>query len=307
MSLGSYGIVRPADVSPSDVDIFYTYSTSRDFGSQTQLARLALSTTDILIPQYNNTNTGAPGNGIELFGGMYTLKLETSIFSKKGIYNIIIKPMEIRTTLVDCGVLSALPNVKGIVLDTTLPPLSSFPDKLVNGGLVGYRVEYLNDDGTKVQNFYRVVTSANRCEPVNQNLSNTSQTAVRYRFNDSGNLLFLTVTPSSAPNVKPNAIPFIGTRNQDVVITNTFFNPMMVEVEMVEYDEATLAYGLYGPQSKSMDDGIYTIYDFDKNIYKQYNLFEIKDEFDETLYEIREPRTNIDFGKDFDDISTPVV
>ena len=52
-----------------------------------------------------------------------------------------------------------------------------------------------------------------------------------------------------------------------------------------------------------MDDGIYTIYDFDKNIYKQYNLFEIKDEFNETLYEIREPRETIDFNKDFDDIA----
>ena len=303
MSLGSYGIVRPADVSPSDVDIFYTYSPSRDFGNQTALNKLTASASDILIPQYHNTNTGAPSNGVELFGGMYTLKLESSIFSQKGIYNVVIKPKEIRTTLVDCGVLSALPNVKGIVLDTASAGLADFADKTVNGALVGYRVEYLNDDGTKVQNFYRVVTSANRCEPVNQNLTNTSQSAVRYRFNDSGSLLFLTVTPSSAPNVKPNAVPYIGTRNQEVVITNTFFNPIMLEIEMVEYDESTLAYGLYGPQSKSMDDGIYTIYDFDKNIYKQYNLFEIKDEFNETLYEVREPRETIDFNKDFDDIA----
>jgi hypothetical protein len=307
MSLGSYGIVRPADVSPSDVDIFYTYSTSRDFGNQSSLNRLATSASDILIPHFQNQSTGAPANGIELFGGMYTLKLDSTIFSQKGIYNIIIKPREIRTTLVDCGVLSALPNVRGIVVDTTSPGLALFADKLVNGGLVGYRVEYLNNNGTKVQNFYRIVTSANRCEPVNQNLTNTSQTAVRYRFNDSGSLLFLTVTPSSAPNVKPNAVPYIGTRNQDVIITNTFFNPIMLEVEMVEYDETTLAYGLYGPQTKSMDDGIYTIYDFEKNIYKQYNLFEIKDEFDETLYEIREPRTTIDFTKGFDNISTPTV
>ena len=305
MSLGSYGIVRPADVSPSDVDIFYTYSPSRDFGNQSTLDKLTASASDILIPQYNNTNTGAPVNGIELFGGMYTLKLEASVFSTKGIYNIVIKPKEMRTNLVDCGVLSALPNVKGIVVDTADPGLAAFTDKMVNGGLVGYRVEYLNDNGTKIQNFYRVVTSANRCEPVNQNLTNTSQTAVRYRFNDSGSLLFLTVTPSSAPNVKPNAVPFIGTRNQSVVITNTFFNPIMLEVDMVEYDTSTLAYGLYGPQTKSMTDGIYTIYDFDKNIYKQYNLFEIKDEFDETLYEIREPRTTIDFGKGFDTISIP--
>ena len=44
----------------------------------------------------------------------------------------------------------------------------------------------------------------------------------------------------------------------------------MLEAITMGFDETTLAYGLYGPQSKSMDDGIYTIYDFDKNIYKQY-------------------------------------
>ena len=39
-------------------------------------------------------------------------------------------------------------------------------------------------------------------------------------------------------------------------------------------------------------------------IYKQYNLFEIKDQFTgEPVFEIREPRTEIDFSKDFDDIS----
>ncbi len=57
MSLGSYGIVRPADVSPSDIDIFYTYSPSRDFGNQTALNKLAASASDILIPQYHNTNS----------------------------------------------------------------------------------------------------------------------------------------------------------------------------------------------------------------------------------------------------------
>ena len=60
---------------------------------------------------------------------------------------------------------------------------------------------------------------------------------------------------------------------------------------------------LYGNQSKSVSDGVYTIYDGSNNIYKQFNLFEIKDEFNETLFEVREERDEIDETKNFDDIT----
>ena len=72
---------------------------------------------------------------------------------------------------------------------------------------------------------------------------------------------------------------------------------------MVEHDASTLANALYGNQSKAITPGIYTIYDKDNNIYKQYNLYEIKDELDETLYEIREERTDIDETLGFDTIT----
>ena len=86
-------------------------------------------------------------------------------------------------------------------------------------------------------------------------------------------MVFCTVSPSSASNVKPNVLPFIGQPNQEVIITNTFFNPQMVEIEMVEHDIETLAFGIFGEQTKALEDGIYTIYNFDREIYKQYNLF----------------------------------
>jgi nucleoid-associated protein YejK len=64
-----------------------------------------------------------------------------------------------------------------------------------------------------------------------------------------------------------------------------------------------LALALYGNQTKSIEDGIYTIYDSDNNIYKQYNLFEIRNEFSELLYEVRQNRgDNIDFSKNFNTI-----
>jgi hypothetical protein len=52
-----------------------------------------------------------------------------------------------------------------------------------------------------------------------------------------------------------------------------------------------------------VSSGIYTIYDNNNNIFKQYNLYEVKDEFNETLFEIRENKTDIDETLNFDDIT----
>ncbi len=72
---------------------------------------------------------------------------------------------------------------------------------------------------------------------------------------------------------------------------------------MAEHDIDTLAIALYGNQTKSTDDGIYTLYDSSGNIYKQYNLFEIRDQFNDLLYEVRQNRgDNIDFSKNFNSI-----
>ena len=303
MASGNYGTVRPADVSLDDIDVFLHFTKSRNEIGDTKLTQL--DTYEVLSEIDNPNNT----NNIEVFGGMYTLTLPSSVFTQKGYYSIMIKPKEIRTQILDCGVLSAKSDIKGLVFDTASATLdSSFVAKFQNGGLVGYRIEYLSTDGSnsgsKIRNFFRLITSNNKVTAVSANNTNTQNKSLSYNFNDNSTLVFTTVTPSSASNVKPNVTPFIGEPGQDVIITNTFFNPVMIEIEMVEHDIETLAYALYGPQSKSLEDGIYTIYNFDKEIYKQYNLFEIKDEFSgKPLFEIREPKTNIDFTKNFDDIS----
>ena len=85
-------------------------------------------------------------------------------------------------------------------------------------------------------------------------------------------------------------------------MTNTYFDPLHIEVEMVEHDAQTLSYALYGNQSKSVQDGVYTIYDNQNNIYKQYNLFEIQDDNNNPLFEAREIRLNIDETKSFGNI-----
>ncbi len=59
-----------------------------------------------------------------------------------------------------------------------------------------------------------------------------------------------------------------------------------------------------GNQTKSLEDGIYTIYNFGNQIYRQYNLYEIRDEFNDLLYEVRQDRDdNIDFSKNFNNIT----
>lgn len=300
MATGNYGTIRPSDVSPEDVQIVMVYTESRDDTQNFVLT--TLNAQDVLRPYFNNSETG--GNPTEILGGLYNLKLPADQFNKLGIYTLMIRPAEIRTLITDCGVLSALPNVKGIVIDINNVP-TEYRNKFVNQGLVGFRVEYLNSDGTKIPNFFRIITSSFYCEPVVQNLTNTIQKSIRYRYVEGAtNLLFCTLSPSSSPTNKPSATPYIGQPNQNIVITNTFFNPITTEIEIVDQDISTLAIGLYGNQTKSIEDGIYTIYDSNNNIYKQYNLYEIRDQFNALLYEVRQDRgTNIDYTKNFTTIT----
>jgi hypothetical protein len=302
MAIGSYGTIRPSDVSPEDVQIIMNYTPSRDVTDNFILTELDAQT--LLKPYFNNTETG--GNaGVEVLGGLYNLTLPAEQFNALGIYTLYLRPAQIRTRITDCGVLSALPNVKGIIIDISNVPVQ-FQNKFVPQGLVGFRIEYLNADGSKIPNFFRVVTSSFFCEPVVSNEINTTQKSIRYRYVDgSSNLIFLTLSPSSSPTNKPNATPFIGQPNQNIIISNTFFNPVTLEIDMVEYDISSLAIALYGNQTKSIDDGIYTIYDSENNIYRQYNLYEIRDQFNALLYEVRQSRgNNIDFSKNFTTITT---
>ena len=270
MATGNYGTIRSADVSPDDVEIILNYTPSRDETNNFVLTKLNAS--QILRPYFHNNQTGGNAN-VEVLGGLYNLQLPADRFNQLGIYTLYIRPAEIRTRITDCGILSALPNVKGIVIDINNVP-SQYRNKFINQGLVGFRVEYLNPDGSKIPNFFRIVTSSFYCEPVIENLTNTSQKAIRYRYVEtSSNLMFCTLSPSSSPTNKPNATPFIGQPDQNIIITNTFFNPTTVEVEIVDQDISTLAIALYGNQTKSMDDGIYTIYDSNNNIYKQSNIY----------------------------------
>lgn len=292
MATGNYGVVRPADVSTEDIEMFYNFTTDRN----SRPGPLTSLDAQSLLTQYNSPLTF---NGqLTTFPGLYNLNLPANVFSEKGFYNIIIKPREYRIPIVDCGVLSSSPDVKGIILNTADLPTN----KTIDNALIGYRVEYFNNNG-KVPNLFRIITSNGRVEAVNQNLSNTSQKAIRYRYRDNSDLIFCTLTPTSNTLTQPNKIPFIGGPGQFITLTNTFFNPIFLEIEMTEYDLETLSYGIYGNQTKSIQDGKYTIYDNNNEIYKQYNLYEIQDDNGNPLYEVREEVETIDITKDFNNIT----
>lgn len=303
--MGSYGITRPSDVSPADVDIFYHYTSGRTATDAVTLKKLI--STDILTPVYHNEETTDDEFAVnyEVLGGLYNMKLSAEDFSDLGIYTLHIRPKQIRASITDCGVLASLPSVRGLIIDLNNVPAEDRA-KFTPQGLVGYRIEYINtsDGRTKIPNFYRVVTSSFYCTPITSNLTNTTDKAIRYQYTDqTSNLLFLTITPSSSPSSRPNIVPFIGQPSQKIILTNTFVNPTTIEVELVKHDANTLAHALYGNQTKAIEPGIYTIYDENNKIYKQYNLYEIKDEFSETLYEVREEREDIDETLNLDNIT----
>jgi hypothetical protein len=303
MAIGTYGIIRPSDVSPDDVDIFYHYVSGLTSTAPVTLKKL--TSASILTPVYHNsqTTTDAVAPGVEILGGLYNLQLQSSDFSEYGYYTIHIRPKQIRTLITDCGVLASLPSVRGLVIDLSNVSATDVA-KFTPQGLVGYRIEYLDTHTSKkIPNSYTIVTSSFYCQPVASNLSSTTQKAIRYQYSDSAtNLVFLTITPSSAPSNKPNTIPNIGVPNQKIILTNTFVNPTTIEIEMVEYDTSTLAYALYGNQTKAVNEGVYTIYDKNNQIYKQYNLYEINNTYGETLYEIRQEKTQIDQTLNFNTI-----
>lgn len=284
MAQGIYGTVRPSDVLPEDMEVILIYSPDRTDITNRVIKKLD---SNLIIQPIEDPDL----NG-EIFGGMYNLALPVTEFANKGYYTVYIRPKQIRTRIIDVGVLSSLPNVRGVLFDLNDIP-SDMLSRFENNNLIGYRIEYLNGDGSKVNNLFKIITSNNRSEPVNQNLTNTNQKAIRYRFNNNSSLVFCTITPNSNNMVKPNVLPFIGSPNQNVVLTNTFFNPIAIEIEMVEHDFETLAYALYGNQVKEIDNGRYTIFNFNGEAYKSYQLFEIRDEFgNKPLLEVKKLNDN---------------
>lgn len=301
MSIGTMGVIRSSDVSIDDIDIYWNYTPNRQT-SNNKFYKISNPNTLLsynYLPTTDSNYLAAAGTNNNILEGLYNLKLPASTFNELGIYTIYIKPKVMPLTIIDCSVLSALPTVKGVLVN-----LSDLPTNLqTNNALQGYKIEYLNTDGSKLRNVARYVVTSNKVVPVSENVGNTSQKAIRYRFNDAGTLMFLQVSPSSSSDVKPNVQPFIGNIGGIMLLSNTNFSPIVLEIEMVENTIDTISDIIAGEQTKDVNNGILTYYDKDRVITKQFNLFQIKDDFtNESLFEVKEKRTNIDTTQNIDDI-----
>jgi hypothetical protein len=310
MATGIYGITRSADVSIEDIDMYYNYTPNRqtnniDVIKLNPVELLSYSYLPATDPNAIPVSTPSLAENTNVLEGLYNLRLPATIFNNLGIYTIYIKPKLILSTIVDCGVLSSLPTINGIVIDLSTTQLSE--NLKANNALQGFKIEYLNSDGTKLRNTVRYVVTANKVVPVSENVGNTSQKAVRYRFDDSGTLMFLQLTPSSSSDVKPNVLPFIGNTGGIILITNTYFSPLVLEVELVQNTIDTLTNYIAGEQIKDVQNGILTYFDENRVIMRQDNLYEIKDDVTNVpLFEIKEQRTTIDETQNFTDVTQGV-
>ena len=302
-SVGTYGTVIPIYISrneiPSLVDISYCYHETREYDSLTSGVFKKLSPS-LLTPSIREDEEDYVDSYVE---GMYNLQLPLSEFNRKGFYTVYIKPKEIEAVITDVGKLTAFPNVMGIVLDTNQIRDDVTKNKAkTNNELVGYRIIYLDDNGLR-ENYYRIITSNNRCEPVITAPNSSSDKAYSYRYTETSTLSFLTVSPSSAPTFKDNALPYIGKPTQKILLVNTLFEPIQLDIEMVNHNADTISYMLENNQLRDLDNGLVTTFNDNNAIYSQFEHYTLKDSYTgKPIYEIRKnKRNNINYGQTIED------
>ena len=288
---GTYGTKKPAFITANDVDIFYFYRPTRstdDMDFNDGFKKVSDPSKVLTACSY------MANSSLAQLPGMYNLKLPVDTFGIPGIYTIYIKPKEINATILDVGVLTAFPNVRGVIINSNNTDAT---DTTIfnNGSLVGYRIEYYDRDNGEQTDMYRIVTSNNRCEPVAQNFNDVTSKGVKYRFNDSSNLIFCTVTPSSAMSFKSNDIPSIGVEGQPIKLINTKFNPVCLEIEMTENDLDDVVTMLEGDQIRNLDNGLITTFNDNGDIYHQAEYGNIVDTQEGTHTDFKFKKDNTDF------------
>ena len=306
MSIGVYGTNIPIHIDSNKlsslVDISYCYNESRAYDSLSSSKFKSLPSSVLA----NCTREVENGSNLdEIVDGMYTLQLPLSDFNKKGFYTVYIKPKEYAINITDVGCLSAYSDVRGIILDTNA--ISDDYEIIknmarTNNGLVGFRIVFLDENGVR-EDYYRIVTSNNKCEPVIQAPNSSSDKTYTYRYDDSSSLTFLTVSPSSAPTFKSNATPYIGKPTQTILLVNTLFEPIQLDIEMTTHDADTISNMLEGSQLRDLDNGLVTTYNEKNEIYAQSEHYTLKENASgNPVYEVKKNKTDsIDFSQTIDD------
>ena len=302
----TYGNVKSAFIDPQkDVEIFYHYRPTLNSEDINYRDFKKIENVNSVFAPVEIENTAKNANGEPfpdaILPGIYNLSLPVNIFGRKGFYTVFIRPKEIYCTITDVGALGAYPDVRGIILD--MNNIDSNRVMFGNDNLVGYRIEYL-DTNLKRQDYYRLITSNNFAEPITQNLTSSNTNSNAYRFNESGSLVFLTLSPSTSPSFKASSKPYIGTPNQTIIISNTKFDPVCLRIEICENDFDTIATSIDGNQIRSLDNGLLTTYNEDMEIFRQFDFYTVKDNYNKNAkFEVKKRRTdNIDNSVDAPEI-----
>lgn len=288
MAVGTYGAVKLADVDFNDVDVLYAYSESRESLGDTQFQPLFNSVT-------NNEFRKMLGGD-----GGYRLRLPSSVFNRLGFYMILIRPKVFQTEIVDCSFVitnndqEIQISKKGIVI-----PKLQFQS---TGSLIGYQVEYFDDNDNKIKNFHRIITSSDLVS-VNPNNNTTNSSSTTYVLDPNGNQLFITLTPDEASLITNTISSDLGKAGQTILLSNTFFDPVMIEVEMVDQSIKTLSYALYGQSTRDLETGVYSIFDENGNLYRQYTLLTNKKQFSDGRIDVKQERATIDRTQTFFNLS----
>jgi len=299
MSTGAYGTVIPSRIKSSDIDIYYAYHETRTSDSVENAVFKKLPSSILSDVLYD----GGEDSVDNVLEGLYNLKLPLEYFNRKGFYTVYIKPKEIPAVIADVSSLTSFPNVRGIVIDTNAIDDEYLKSKVyANNQLVGYRVIYLNDNGSRTDE-YRLVTSNNRCEPVVKSSNESGNKSYTYRYNETSTLSFLTLTPSTAPSFKSNSAPDIGKPAQRILFVNTLFEPVMLDIEMTEHDFDTLSYMLEGSQLRDLDNGLVTTFNENNQIVHQSEHYTIKDTATgNPVFEVKKNKTDsIDYSQTLED------
>jgi hypothetical protein len=284
MSIGIFGTKKMADVSVNDVDILYAFNPDRETIGDTTFQPLFSTISDADLKKMLGAD------------GVYKLRLPADKFNQLGFYSIIIKPKTIETVIQDCSYIISSDNSsiniskKGIVI-----PAAQFQQA---GSIIGFQIEYFDSNNVKINNLHRIVTSSDLVS-ISTNNNTVNQGANSYVLDQGGTNLFLTVTPDEPSLISSSASVNIGTRGQTILVSNTYFDPVTIEVEMTDMTLKTLGFGIFGNSTRDLETNILSYFDDQNRIYRQYNLYTTKKLFGNGNIDIREQRSIINLNQDF--------
>ena len=287
MAVGIYGTKKLASVDFNDVDILYAYSASREVVGDLQFQPMYGSITENELRKLAGSD------------GAYKLRLPATIFNRLGFYTVILKPKTFQTQIVDCSVVVTNTDTeiqiskKGIII-----PKLNFQD---TGSLIGYRIEYIDENGIKIKNFHRIITSSDLVS-VSVNTQNNQPNNTTYVLDPNGTNLFLTVSPDESSLISNQQQPSLGSAGQQILISNTFFDPVMMEIEMVDQNIRTLGRILTGNSIRDNLTGRLSYFDEQGNLWKQYLMTTRKNQFGTGEIDIKRELSDIDFNQTFNDI-----